>query len=222
MVTGRGHGVHGGRSVPGRPDTSSLDSARLIPGIHQLSSVTAFDRYPTLFKALAGKMTPRRILSFGCSTGEECATARLYWPEADIVGVDVKETSLQTAQERHSCFRFRHVSELATLGKFDLVLALSVLCRHRDTKDREFIADVYPFAMFEEAVGQLVARLAPRGVIAIVNANYRFIDTRHGVGFRSLFDQDFYDDTLHARTRLFSAEGRMLPEQTARAVFGRE
>lgn len=200
---------------------AALEGLRSSPGIHQLSPVTAFDRYPTLFAALAARIRPARVLSFGCSTGEECATIGRYWPEAEVVGVDVNEDSLATARRRVAGARFHHAATLPDLGGFDLVLALSVLCRHRDTLDRDDIAAVYPFGMFAEAVGRIVKAVTRHGVLVVMNANYRFEDTPHADGFQPLLDGTFTDDVHHARVRRFGPDGRLLADQSERAVFVR-
>lgn len=204
-----------------QPAAADLEALRSIAGIHQLSPVTAFDRYPTLFAALATRIRPARVLSFGCSTGEECATVGRYWPQAEVVGVDVNEDSLATARRRVAGARFHHATTLPDLGGFDLVLALSVLCRHRDTLDRDDIAAVYPFGMFAEAVGRLVKAVARQGVLVVLNANYRFEDTPHAAGFQQLLDGTFTDDVHHARVRRFGPDCRLLADQSERSVFVR-
>jgi chemotaxis methyl-accepting protein methylase len=52
--------------------------------LHQSTPFTAEDRYPELMR-LAGRLRPdaKRILSFGCSTGEELVTLRRYFPSAE-------------------------------------------------------------------------------------------------------------------------------------------
>ena len=58
--------------------------------IHQTAPYTWLDRYPELFD-LAARLAPdaRRILSFGCSTGEELVSLRRRFPEAEIVGAEI-------------------------------------------------------------------------------------------------------------------------------------
>lgn len=198
-----------------------LDGMRAIPGIHQLSPATAFDRYSALFSALATHVRPRRVLSFGCSTGEECATIRKYWPTAAVTGVDVNKGSLATARRRFAWARFHHVSNLPHLGTFDLVLAMSVLCRHNDTRNTDDISGIYPFRIFEDAVARIVAAIEPHGVIVIFNANYRFEDAAAAAGFRPLLQGDFEDEVHHARVRKFAPDGRVLADQRDHAVFVR-
>lgn len=201
--------------------TQNLEGLRSIPGIHQLSPVTAFNRYPHLFAAMAARIRPGRVLSFGCSTGEECETILRYWPAAEVVGVDVNEESLATARRRVPGAQFHHAVALPDLGNFDLVLALSVLCRHRDTQDREDIAAIYPFCLFEEAVGRLVSVLKRDGVLVVLNANYRFEDTTHAVDFRLLLEGTFTDEVHHAQVRRFGPDGRLLADHTERVAFVR-
>ena len=199
-----------------------LQRNRRIAGIHQLSSATSFDRYPTLFTAVAGVVSPKRVLSFGCSTGEECATIQKYWPSADVIGVDVNEASLRKARQNHGFAQFHHSKELPNLEKFDLVFAMSVLCRHKDTKDQDDISEIYPFHMFEETIGVIVSCVADGGAIVIFNSNYHFEDTRHYEGFRVLIDEKFGDEGLNTHTRKFSPDGRVLADQQQYSVFCRK
>lgn len=61
--------------------------AALTPGSHQLVDWTAANRYPEIFAAAAAAAPDaRRILSFGCSTGEECVSLAEYFPKAEIIG----------------------------------------------------------------------------------------------------------------------------------------
>lgn len=183
---------------------------RRIPGIHQLSAATSFDRYPSLFSALAGVSKPARILSFGCSTGEECASIRKYWPEAEIVGVDINDQSLRLARTRYAFADFHHAEALPDLAPFDIVFAMSVLCRHRDAKDKDDISEVYPFAMFEEAVSSIAGKVAPGGFLVVFNSNYRFEDTKESAEFTPLFLGEFHDEGINTRVRKFSSNGKLL------------
>jgi chemotaxis methyl-accepting protein methylase len=48
------------------------------------------NRYPEIFTEVKTKYpTPRRILSFGCSTGEECITLHTYFPRSRVIGFDI-------------------------------------------------------------------------------------------------------------------------------------
>ena len=68
----------------------SMALAELHPRATTGSSRTTLDRYPELFRAASQQMPDAtRILSYGCSTGEECATLTRYFPAAEIVGTDI-------------------------------------------------------------------------------------------------------------------------------------
>lgn len=203
-----------------------------VPGVHQLSHATATDRYPALFGAVAGLArpragTPRRILSFGCSSGEECATLARYFPDAEIVGADISPRVLRTARRtwRHlERVRFVSTGDLfAGADTFDLVFAMSVLCRHRDTQHATRSDDIYPFAQFEATVGQLARRVRADGLLVIFNANYRFEDTAPADGFEPVAVECRTDDRLmNVRVRLFAPDGLVLPDQSqAHVVFRR-
>ena len=91
-----------------RRKTSKL-LALLLPGFHQIPNKTSLDRYPEIFAAaVAAVPEARRILSFGCSTGEECVTLASYFPGALIVGTDINPLNLLKAM-KHRNDRIRFV-----------------------------------------------------------------------------------------------------------------
>jgi hypothetical protein len=79
----------------------SLLFGLLHPRTHQAKSTTKLNRYPEIFAA-ATKAAPsaRKILSFGCSTGEECVTLANYFPTAQIIGADINVLNLTWAPRR--------------------------------------------------------------------------------------------------------------------------
>jgi len=99
------------------------------PGVCQLSHQTANNRFPKIFES-AKELRPnaRRILSFGCSTGEEAYTLADHYTEAEIVGVDIDQYSIHTAR-RNNKFKdrvFFH-TEVGGTGLYDLVTCFMVL-----------------------------------------------------------------------------------------------
>lgn len=162
----------------------------LLPSVHQLSPKTALDRYPDLFAgAAAAAPGARRILSFGCSTGEECVSLKTYFPGAEIVGADVNRLSLWRAGRRYggNGIRFTYADDkaLAALAPFDVVFCMTVL---RDTAlDRETsIKDRYPFDRFDERVRFLDSLLRPGGLLVFYGNMYRFADTSVAKGYDTL------------------------------------
>lgn len=151
----------------------------------QRSHATRLDRHPALFAcvkdvAVACRLDRPTILSFGCSTGEEAHTlATKYFPDAAVIGVDVVSDVVATAMSRYGGnpnIRFAHADELSLAPQtFDIVFAMSVLCRWPITRRMDDIAELYPFAAFEEHVAHLDTLLKPGGVMVIYNANYSFL-----------------------------------------------
>jgi SAM-dependent methyltransferase len=143
---------------------------------------TRYDRYPAIFAAAkaASGPEPLRILSFGCSTGEEPRTlAEKYFPSSRILGVDVAPEVLAAARARtqdlaNVSIAASDAASVAASGLYDLVFAMSVLCRNPAPKDWS----EYPFARFEARVAELTALLKPGGVLALANTNYRLTQSR--------------------------------------------
>src|SRR5689334_25213789 len=115
-----------------------IDVARLLPSVegrarlwtklvhagevHQTTPETAEDRYPELFN-LAADLGPEaaRVLSFGCSTGEELVSLRRRFRKADIVGVEINPRSRAVAARRVAAdARSAVISPKALDGRFDV------------------------------------------------------------------------------------------------------
>ncbi|MGH6804879.1 MAG: class I SAM-dependent methyltransferase [Methyloceanibacter sp.] len=130
--------------------------AELNPRATGASNNTRLDRYPGLFQAAATALPrARQVLSFGCSTGEECATLSGYFPNAHIVGADINVANLAIARRRFNSPQIEFVNSedrrLTLLAPFDAIFCMAVLRIPHGYK-KEFRARViarYPFARFE-------------------------------------------------------------------------
>jgi len=101
---------------------------RSNPDYLQASHMTKEERFPLIFDS-AKKLQPnaKRILSFGCSTGEECqALAKRFDSTVEIVGLDIDHYSVQTARKKNKLPNLYFTDELGCTGKYDLVTALMV------------------------------------------------------------------------------------------------
>ena len=155
------------------------------PGLFQPTGFTQHNRYPLLFaeaRALAGYASMRRLLSFGCSTGEEVLTLRQYFPDAFIKGLDID------AHRIAECHRRSPAGEMLTdyavaasadgeaSASFDAVFALAVL-RHGDLGEApESCTHLLRFSAFEAAITSLVTCLRPGGLLVVRHANFRVED----------------------------------------------
>ena len=154
--------------------------------VNQHAHDTLYDRYPAIYQqvsrlALETFGNAPKVMSFGSSTGLEALTlAQRYFEKSVIVGVDVDEVTL--SQARSTCanvssrvFMFNgEKTALGALGLYDVIFANSVLCRHPWDPRPE---NVYQFSLFEQTIATLSEVLRPRGILCIINPNYRIEDT---------------------------------------------
>jgi O-antigen/teichoic acid export membrane protein/SAM-dependent methyltransferase len=173
------------RLALGRPAAGVLHRVTKGFTAHQRNQCTSEDRYPGLFAAAreiaGGEGRPLRILSYGCSTGEEAHTLRRYFPEALVVACDVEPGILERAASANTDPRVLFVrstpGNLEQHGPYDLVFCLSVLCRWPESGGVDDLSRLYPFRRFEEALRLLDSVLVPGGILALYNCNYRFRDS---------------------------------------------
>lgn len=153
----------------------------------QRATFTFFNRHPDIFAVARMWAEQRfgpsmkggalRILSFGCSDGSELQTLRCYFPDASIFGCDVNEERLEEAHQRAArsgvVFDSSAVS-IAQHGPYDIVFAMSVLCR--DPLKGKEISQAFPFAEFANLTGQISDALRPGGLFCLYNSSYFFDD----------------------------------------------
>lgn len=153
--------------------------------VHQISNYTAYNRYPDLFltsKRLIGGKKNIKILSFGCSTGEEAYTLREYFPDALIIGVDINKHNIQKAISKNHdpkiIFSYDIEKTIQDNGPFDIIFALAVLQRTQNRYECTYDSShIYPFNKFNTQITQLNCYLKSNGIFAIDFADYLFEDT---------------------------------------------
>lgn len=189
--------------------------------LHQTSGYTEPERYPELFD-LCAAMRPgaARILSFGCSTGEELEAIRRRWPEAQIVGAEINPRSRRMAAKRLAhVVNIEVITPEAVDGAFDLIFALAVLQVQPHRVADQGIADlsrIYPFARFDQRVERLAAMLAPPGLLCVMHAHYRVEDSRAAAVLDPLADSPALEHPI------FAPDGKRLPpDAVARSLFAR-
>lgn len=174
---------------------AQLRGARLL----QPATVTWTDRHPALFAAVAASLANRtgpRLLSFGCSTGEEAFALARAIPSAQVDAIDVNPACIARARAsaarcpEGSRVRFACADAPDAFGdvRYDAVLCLSVL-RHGGLEVRRppTCTASMPFARFVAAVAALDARVRPGGLLVLWGCHFRFGDTNTAAAFRPLF-----------------------------------
>jgi hypothetical protein len=155
--------------------------------LHQNIGITRRNRYPDLFdycsKLKTGNM---RIMSFGCSIGLECKTLKNYFPESEIVGIDIKEKFIKVANRMKNSDEISYDTTIEGHGTFDFIFALSVFCRYPQLENKEDCSEIYPFSKFEKAVIELSNKLNKDGYFVIYNSNFKMTDTSIADSFEPL------------------------------------
>lgn len=175
------------------------------------------DRYPWLFDfaaedALAGVPAPR-LLSFGCSRGDEVFSLRRRFPDATIKGLDIDPANIAACLARARDDRISFETAANTRGEpsgaYDAVFCLAVLCHGDLTVTRARNSEpLLRFRDFERTVADLARCLKSDGLLFLHTTNFRFCDTALASGF---------DVVLEARPEqlapdvLFDRDGRLLP-----------
>jgi SAM-dependent methyltransferase len=164
----------------------------------QLSSRTYENRYPTIFgfvqNALHG-VQQARLLSFGCSTGEEVFWLRRYLPDAIIKGIDINARSIAICRERAKreggeriSFAVADSPDGEPAEHYDAIFCMAVL---RDGRlSAEGIERCDPFIRFEDfaRIADGFARcLRPGGLLVIRHSNFRLSDAPAGRRFETIF-----------------------------------
>jgi SAM-dependent methyltransferase len=175
------------------------------------------DRYPWLFDfataALEGVEAPR-LLSFGCSRGEEAFSLRRRLPGAVIKGIDIDPRNIAlakaaaTGDDRLTFEAAAHVRGEPD-GRYDAVFCLAVLCHGDLTVTRAGRSQpLLRFVDFERTVLDLARCLKPGGLLFLHTTNFRFCDTAAAGGFDVVLEAEPHQMAPDA---LFDAEGRLMP-----------
>jgi len=150
--------------------------------IIQVSTYTKENRYPVLFKQIALELKDienPKILSFGCSTGEEVFSLKKIIPNADIVGVDINRWCIKKANRKNSDCNFFHANNKAWEKKnyYDCILALAIFQKsiHREP-GQKVTTDLFRFSTFEKNVTELSQLLKIDGLFILDNSDYQFSD----------------------------------------------
>lgn len=172
--------------------------------VHQTTAYTCIDRYPAIFSACSSYLSGKKdlkILSFGCSTGEEVLTLRKYFPTAEIIGVDVNRVSLAKCRklpiDDRISFLYSDIREIEKHGLYDVIFCMAVFQREPFKIVSERISSlkkIYPFEKFERKIIELDKMIKPQGLLVIHYTQYSIWDTAVASKYKALglHNQDNY------------------------------
>jgi len=204
----------------GRDRTSRVgDTPRFIPGQFQTYSHTLPDRYPWLFQFAAEslvKSADLKLLSFGCSRGDEVFALRKYFPTAVIKGIDIDPRNIAHCRSRmrdelpHK-MQFTTAQSVAAEAdaSFDAIFCLAVLCRgDLTTGNAQYSSPGFLFEDFQAIVADLARCVKPGGLLFLLTTNFRFCDTASAAYFDTVLEaapSQLADDVL------FDSSNRLMP-----------
>lgn len=174
--------------------------------LFQPSFQTSPDRYPEIFSFVREQVEDDpgvRLLSFGCSTGEEVFSLREYFPTAQIRGLDINPLNIAVCRRRRRRAGDRRVSfavagsvERERTASYDAIYCMAVL-RHGDlTKSGALRCDHrLTFDAFERTVAGLARCVKHGGLLIIHYSNFRFCDSVVSPDFEPVLSlHDGYSD----------------------------
>jgi SAM-dependent methyltransferase len=201
-----------------------------LAGCFQPYNFTRPDRYPWLFnfaRTQLGDDKPRRLLSFGCSRGDEVFSLQRYFPSAVIKGVDVDPRNIahciDSAVARKS-EALTFATAATTHGEpdayYDAIFCLAVLCCGDLTVSRaRSSAPRLHFADFERVVTDFVRCLKPGGLLLLHTTNFRFSDTAAYAQCEAVLEAE---PAQMAPDLLYGRDGQLLEGEQYRAVAFRK
>jgi 2-polyprenyl-3-methyl-5-hydroxy-6-metoxy-1,4-benzoquinol methylase len=163
-------------------------------GLFQLVNDTQPNRYPRIFKFVQSQLgadSEARILSFGCSTGEEVFSLRRYFPRAAIKGIDINGRNIAACRRRQRRERATGVAfatAASTAGEpagfYDAIFCMAVLRHGGLAAPGTLRCDhLIRFEDFAAVVKDFHRCLKPGGLLAIRHSNFRLCDAPAGADF---------------------------------------
>ena len=194
----------------------------------QPSDRTRPNRYPRIFRFVQERLgagSDVRILSFGCSTGEEVFSLRHYFANARIHGIDIDAPSIATCRKQLAAhpdprISFTVADSVANEpdGAYDAIFCMAVLRDGRlNARDTQRCDPLLDFADFAKIIADFARCLRPGGLLTVVSSNFRLSDTACAPLFRPVFRRN-----IDIQTPVFGPDNRRIEGETCfDAVFER-
>jgi SAM-dependent methyltransferase len=180
---------------------------------------TRADRYPRIFSFVQSQLGTGgkvKILSYGCSTGEEVFSLRRYFPQAEIKGVDINPGNIAVCRRRlrqapDTALSFETASSTAgeAAASYDAIFCMAVL-RHGSLGNPGVTCcdHLLRFEDFAKAVEDFDRCLRPGGLLIIRHSNFRLCDTPLAQAFETLLSVKW--TAASQKTPLFGPDNQLM------------
>jgi SAM-dependent methyltransferase len=154
-----------------------------------------------------------KILSYGCSIGDEAFSLRQYFPNATIKGIDINSANIAVCRKRLKAapdsgiaFQTAASSEEESSATYDAIFCMAVL-RHGSLglPGVTRCDHVIRFEDFARAVADFERCLKPDGVLIMRHSNFRLCDAPAGQAFETILQLP-----TGPGTPLFGPDNRLL------------
>jgi len=194
-----------------------------VAGRFQPYRYTLPDRYPWLFRFAADKLgadNACRILSFGCSRGDEVLALRRYFPKAAITGIDFDWHNIVRCRTRIDDSAVRFIVAASTEREatefYDAIFCMAVLCHGYLTMSGAQRSDpLLYFSDFDRVIGDFARCLKPGGILLLHTTSFRFCDTRVAKDFDVLLEAEPHQMEADVH---FGPDNCLLGQERYRAV----
>ncbi len=158
---------------------------------------TRIDRYPHIFAFVQSQLNAefeRRILSFGCSTGEEVYSLRRYFPRASIKGLDINPGNIAACKslkiammDDAIAFEVADSTQAERAASYDAIFCMAVLRHGALASPGVARCDhLIRFEDFAYMIEDFVRCLKPGGLFVIRHSNFRVRDTPAAVRLETI------------------------------------
>jgi 2-polyprenyl-3-methyl-5-hydroxy-6-metoxy-1,4-benzoquinol methylase len=182
-------------------------------------STTSANRYPRIFSFVQtqlGAGSRVRILSYGCSTGEEVFSLREYFPHVEIKGIDINAGNIAVCRQRLKrgggagvSFEIASSTGAEASAAYDVIFCMAVL-RHGSLGNPGVTRcdHLIRFEDFAKAVADFERCLKPGGLLVIRNSNFRLCDAPAAAAFETLLSVPI--GARAARTPIFGPDNCLM------------
>lgn len=183
----------------------------------QVWGTTGRNRHFALWTALRVAIPPDqvgRVLSFGCSTGEEAMDLADIFPRAEVLGVDVDRWRIKIAKRRFPGCRLKFAvaadGMMQACAPYDLIVAKSVFVRHPEAVGLDDLSRLFKFEDFDRAVLELTLLTSVGGHLVVFNSNYRVTDSSAMAHLKAIVVPGLRQPP---EVPVFSATGKRAPDK---------